>query len=152
MTMCNGKFRERRPRDPGRPRARDVLLAAAMAVVLAMFAETSLGAAPKTSASLVVDYGDGVEVHFTDLKWREGMTVLDALSAAKAHRHGIAFTQRGTGSSALVTKIGDVANEGDGKNWIYSVNGKTGEVSAGVQQLKGGDAVLWRFQKYEYNP
>jgi len=129
-----------------------VLIVAAMAVVLATIAETSLGAAPKTSASLVVDYGDGVEVHFTDLKWRDGMTVLDVLSAAKAHRHGITFTQRGTGSSALVTKIGDLANEGDGKNWIYYVNGKTGEVSAGVHPLKSGDAVLWKFQKYEYNP
>lgn len=50
---------------------------------------------------------------------------------------------------AKVEQIGDLTNQGDGKNWIYSVNGKRGEVSAGVQTLKNGDTVLWKFQEYE---
>ena len=103
------------------------------------------------SVRLVVDYGDGVETHFTALKWANGMTALDALSAAKSHKHGISFEQRGSADTALVTKIGDLKNEGNGKNWLYSVNGKPGEVSAGIQPLKAGDAVLWKFQTYDYN-
>src|SRR5262249_5912540 len=116
-----------------------------------------LGIAPLLQAAdakpqtvrLVVDYGDGVEVHFTALAWRDRMTVLDALTAAQAHKHGISFTYRGSGDTAMVTKIGDLKNEGNGKNWIYSVNGKTGEISAGIAPLKLGDAVLWKFQAYD---
>ena len=103
------------------------------------------------SVRLVVDYGDGAEEHFSGLAWREGMTVLDALSAAQAHKHGITFSRRGTGASTFVTKIGDLTNEGNGKNWMYSVNDKAGEHSAAVHPIKAGDAVLWRFQTYDYN-
>jgi hypothetical protein len=114
-----------------------------------------MGAEPKAPAvRLVVDYGDGAQVHFTALPWRDGMTVLDALNAAQAHPHGITFTQKGSGSGAMITKIGDLKNEGGGqnsKNWMYYLNDKAGEVGAGSQRLKPMDAVLWKFEVYEYN-
>jgi hypothetical protein len=133
------------------PAARWLVVLSALGVLLALGGASAVGAEPKAAVSLVVDYGDGVELHFTNLKWRDDMTVLDALAAAKAHRHGIMFSQRGSGSSALITKIGDQTNEGNGRNWIYYVNGKTGDVSAGVRPIKSGDAILWRFQTYDYN-
>ena len=115
-----------------------------------------MGEEPKASAvRLVVDYGDGAEVHLTALRWREGMTVLDALNAAQAHPHGITFTHRGSGSGAMVTKIGDLKNQGaaeNGKNWIFYLNDKVSEVGAGSQRLKPMDAVLWKFEVYDYNP
>jgi hypothetical protein len=103
---------------------------------------------------LVVEYGDGVETHYTAIPWRDGMTVLDALVAAKAHKRSLNFAQRGTGSGALIIKIGDTANEGggaDSRNWLFYVNGKAVQVGAGVQELKPGDAVLWKFKVYDYN-
>jgi hypothetical protein len=131
---------------------RRTVLVAAVTLVLATTAVAVLHGEPKGSTvRLVVDYGDGVEVHFTALPWRADMTVLNALSAAQAHRHGMAFTNRGSGASAMVTKIGDVKNEGDGRNWLYYVNDKQGEISAGAMKLKSGDAVLWRFETYDYN-
>jgi hypothetical protein len=51
----------------------------------------------------------------------------------------------------MVIKIADLANEGDGRNWLYSVNDKQGEVSAGIHKLQPGDAALWKFAVYEYN-
>ncbi len=137
------------PQRPGRM-ARRQFAAVAMAI-LALSAGLLAADAKKPAVQLVIDYGDGVEVHFTALDWRDGMTVLDALAAAQAHKHGVAFAVRGSGDTALVTKIGDQKNEGSGKNWIYSVNDKVGEVSAGVCTLKPGDTVLWKFQKYDYN-
>ena len=104
---------------------------------------------------LVVDFGDGVETHFKALPWREGMTALDALTAASKHPHGVTFKQRGSGGGALITQIGDVANEGGGrenKNWLFYVNDKQGTASAGKTALGAGDVALWRFQVYEYNP
>ena len=107
-------------------------------------------AEPTTEAvSLVIDYGDGAQVHFTALRCSKGMTVVDALSAAQKHPHGVKFAQRGRGATALVTQIGDLKNEGNGKNWIYSVNGKTAEVGAGAYKLEPGDRVLWEFKRYE---
>jgi hypothetical protein len=112
-------------------------------------------AAPKASTvRLEVDYGDGVQVHFSALAWREGMTVLDALNAAQANPHGITFTQKGTGTSAMIIKIGDVKNQGGAdasKNWLFYLNDKPGEVGAGSQRLKPGDAILWKFEVYSYN-
>jgi hypothetical protein len=126
----------------------------AVAATLLAGVSPRLGAAGPETATvrLVVDYGDGVEVHFTRLAWRKGMTVLDALAAARKHRHGVSFAHRGSGSSALITKIGDVENQGGGqnsKNWLYSINGKPAEVGAGAMQLNSGDAILWKFQVYE---
>ncbi len=132
--------------------SRRAILAFALALVLAPGAGPLLAAEPKPSVTLVVDYGDGASIHFNDLKWTAGMTAFDALVAARAHRHGITFAQKGTGRSTLVTKIGDLANEGSGKNWLYSVNAKPGEESAAVHEIKAGDVVLWRFQLYDYNP
>ena len=82
------------------------------------------------------------------------MTVVDALIAARSHTHGLAFSQRGAGSSAMITSLGDQSNEGGGeksRNWLYYVNDKPAEVGAGVRKLKPGDVILWKFQVYQYN-
>jgi hypothetical protein len=116
----------------------------------------SAQAAPPAAETirLVIDFGDGVELHFTRLPWKQGMTVVDAMGAAAAMPHGVKFEQIGAGETALVTKIGDVKNEGSGRdrrNWLYDVNGKPAEVGAGALELKPGDVVLWKFDRYGYN-
>ena len=107
---------------------------------------------PKTTrtAKLTIDYGDGVQKQFTSLAWREGMTVLDLLNAAKRHRRGITFRYRGSDSIALLTKIDDLKNQGGrGENWIYRVNGKLGNRSFSTKKISPSDHVLWKFGKYE---
>jgi len=104
--------------------------------------------APARTVEMVIDYGDGVQVRFTALAWREKMTVLDAVTAASAHPHGVKCVWRGAGSNAFVTQIGDVKNEGGGeksRNWLFSVNDKESEVGIGASTLAAGDVVLWRF-------
>ena len=96
-----------------------------------------LAADPQPAVRLVVDYGDGVQVHFTALPWQEGMTVVDALAAAQKHPRGIKFTQRGRAASAMITELGGLKNQGDGKNWLFSVGGKTAEVGAGALRAQG---------------
>lgn len=145
-----------------RPRAAaSVIAGVVITALVGLAAGPSPAAEPKPGAAkatntvrLVVDYGDGVETHYTAIPWRDGMTVLDALVAAKAHKRSLTFAQRGSGRGALITKIGDTANEGggaDSRNWLFYVNGKAVQVGAGVQELKPGDAVLWRFKVYDYN-
>lgn len=107
-------------------------------------------AAEKQRVQLVVDFGDGVQKHFTNLAWKEGLTVLDAVKAAEKHPRGIEVKVRGSGAIAFLTQIDDVKNEGGrGRNWIFRVNGKLADRSCGVFPLKPGDTILWRFQEYE---
>lgn len=98
---------------------------------------------------LVIDFGDGVEKHFTQLQWKDKMTVLDAMQLARQHRRGIRFEHRGKGATLLLTQIDDVKNQGsDGRNWIYRVNEKVGDRSIAIYPLKSGDTILWKFETY----
>lgn len=109
----------------------------------------SVAADKPETVGLVIDYNDGVEKHFTTIAWKPGMTVMDAMLAAKEHPRGIRFEHKGKRATALLTKIDDVENEGSGRNWLYRVNGMPGDRSIGIYELKAGDAVLWKFDKYQ---
>ena len=100
---------------------------------------------------LVIDYGDGVQKHFVQIKWREGMTVLDVMESAKEHPRGIRFEYRGRGATALLTQIDDLKNEGRGRNWLYRINGKLADRSFAVQKVGVGDRIVWKFDEYREN-
>ena len=98
--------------------------------------------------SVVIDFSDGVQKHFTEIPWKDGLTALEALRLAQSHRRGIRFVQKGSGATAMITKIDDLENEGRGRNWMYRVNGKLADSGVGVQKLADGDSVLWKFEAY----
>ena len=122
----------------------------AFASLIAVVAVCWQGASAAEHYKLIVDYGDGSQKHFTELPWREGITVLEATKIAQKHPRGVKSTVRGSGSTAFLTQIDDVANEGgDGRNWVFRVNDELGDRSCGVTKIDAGDTVLWRFQTYE---
>ncbi len=97
---------------------------------------------------IIVDYNDGVQKHFTAIHWRKDMTVFDAMNQAKSSPHGIVFEYKGSGQTALLTRIDDLESEGGGadhKNWLYWVNTEFADKSFGVQKLQPSDVVLWRY-------
>lgn len=133
----------------------NLLPRAAIASLLALFVGLTTTTADEPDAAkntkivaVVIDYGDGVQKHFTAIEWKTGFTVLDAMRAAKAHPRGIRFEYQGDGAKALLTTIDDLKNEGKGRNWIYRVNGKLADTSFGVRELVAGDSVLWKFEVY----
>src|SRR6266849_6570328 len=104
--------------------------------------------AQSSTIRLVVDYGDGVIKTITGLPWAKGSTVLDVMNAAKGRPHGISFSYTGSGASAFVTRIDDVANEGGSgakKNWQLWVNTSYADKSFGVYEVQPLDVVFWRF-------
>lgn len=120
-------------------------------------ASTELIAAEPKAATvrLVVDYGDGVEKHFTRIAWKPGMTVLDAMEQAKRSKRGITFDYRGRGETAFIMKIDDLKNEGGGResgNWSFSVNDELAEKSFGIYEPKKGDVIVWKFGPFMPNP
>lgn len=113
---------------------------------------TALGAEPKAASAtiqVVIDYGDGFQRRYTSIAWRNGMTVTDALQAVAKHPRGIASRVRGQGELAFVESIDAVGNEGgSGKNWIFYVNDRMGESSAGATEVPEGGVVAWKFEAY----
>jgi tripartite-type tricarboxylate transporter receptor subunit TctC len=105
-------------------------------------------AQPAETVHLIVDYGDGTMKAINDIPWSQGQTVLDMMNAAKARPRGITFESRGSGPTALLTKIDDLASQGGGsgaKNWQFWVNEAYGNRSFGIYEVKPQDTVLWRF-------
>ena len=126
-------------------RAAAILLAAMLLVAAAAGDHAH---AQSATVRLVVDYGDGVVKTITGLPWAKGSTVLDVMNAAKDRPHGISFSYTGSGASALLTRIDDVANEGGAaakKNWQLWVNTSYADRSFGVYEVQPLDVVFWRF-------
>lgn len=118
------------------------------AILLAGAAAGERAHAQSATVRLVVDYGDGVIKTITGLPWAKGSTVLDVMNAAKDRPHGISFSYAGSGASAFVTRIDDVANEGGAaakKNWQLWVNTGYADKSFGVYEVQPLDVVFWRF-------
>lgn len=93
--------------------------------------------------TLALDFGDGRRQEFPAISWRTGMTVADLFHEVR----GVSVTQKGTGTAAFVTGINGVENQRTaGKNWLYEVNGGSGDRSYAVYQLHPDDRVLWTFQ------
>ena len=118
-----------------------------LATMLLAVAAAGERAHQTATVRLVVDYGDGVIKTITDLPWAKGSTVLDVMNAAKDRPHGITFSYTGSGASAFLTRIDDVANEGGGarKNWQLWVNTSYADKSFDVYELQPLDVVFWRF-------
>jgi hypothetical protein len=116
-------------------------------MLLAIAAAGERTHAQTATVRLVVDYGDGVIKTITGLPWAKGSTVLDVMNAAKDRPHGITFSYTGSGASAFLTRIDDVANEGGGakKNWQLWVNTTYADRSFGVYEVQPLDVVFWRF-------
>jgi hypothetical protein len=119
-----------------------------MSAALAVSSRPLLADDPKNVA-LTVDYGDGVQKRFTEIAWKDGMTIADLLEAAAKHPRGIKYVKRGEGATAFLTQIDDLKNGAMDKYWIYEVNGKRGDRSYALVKLKAGDAVLWSFDTYQ---
>jgi hypothetical protein len=127
-------------------RAAGILLA-----TILLFAAGDRAQAQSATVRLVVDYGDGVIKTISGLPWAKGSTVLDVMNAAKNRPHGISFSYTGSGGSAFLTRIDDVANEGGGskKNWQLWVNTSYADKSFGVYEVQPLDVVFWRFTTQE---
>ena len=124
-------------------RAAGIILAT---MLLAAAAAGERARAQTATVRLVVDYGDGVIKTITALPWAKGSTVLDVMNAAKDRPHGISFSYTGSGASAFLTRIDDVANEGGAKkNWQLWVNTSYADKSFGVYEVQPLDVVFWRF-------
>lgn len=137
-------FRQRSSGDVEAPTTADAVVDAAAA---------SWTPAPRPNGetvALVIDFGNGARREFAALAYRDGMTVGDLMRQARDFRPPIRFATKGEGEMSFLTSLENVGNEGGGgRNWLYSVDGKTGEMSFEICPLTPGAAVLWEFRQGE---
>lgn len=152
-----------------------LIIAAVLGAVFAAFGENRMGAPANSSLSesaataarsqpthwtpsprptgktvtLTIDFGNGARRVFDDLPWTPGLTLGKLMDEAREFRPAVTYTQQGTEEMALLSSLEGVANESgpDGRYWLYSVDGRHGEVSFAVQPLEAGAAVLWEFRR-----
>ncbi len=103
---------------------------------------------------LKIDFGiEGSEkIEIKKINWSKKMTVLQLMNKVSKDRGDkFNFKYVGKNSTAFLKSIQSVANEGGrGSNWIYFINDKLGDKSFGSKELKPGDKVTWKFQKYRF--
>lgn len=132
-----------------------------------LFSLLTLGVAPMPrsiqpgagATRLVIDFPDGTQVHYKDIKLKTGeeSTVLDVLHAAGGYPEPrrLSIECKGSGAMTLVTKIGELANErggSDAKCWQYWINDQYAKQGAGAALVKPGDRVTWGFMAYSSPP
>ena len=94
---------------------------------------------------LVIDNGEGSPESFQGDFW-EGMTAFDLLKE-KTDELDLALKTKTYEIGILIEAIGDKENGGDGKYWLYYVNGEMPAVAADKKELKSGDKVEFKFEK-----
>ena len=76
-------------------------------------------------------------------------TVSDLLKYVADADESFKYKSRGSGRTFFITEINGQKNEGArGRNWIYTVNGKLGNKSAGLFEIKAGDEIEWNLKRY----
>jgi hypothetical protein len=98
---------------------------------------------------LIIEHENGFEKHYTQIKYRSGMTVLQMMQQMQKHPQATPFKVRGTGALTFLYELDSVANQGAANNWIYYVNGKRATEGIGTRNLRIRDIVRWKFEAYE---
>ena len=99
--------------------------------------------AVKTVLLGVLGPGDVWIIETAPVEYTEGVTALDALTAACAAAD-VELTLRGSGKTAYVAAIGDYAERGQGplSGWVYKRNGEYMSVGLGSTTLAPDDKVV----------
>jgi len=105
------------------------------------------------SVSVMIDFDqERPIIRLEEVAMREGDSILVVMQQIETvnEEEQFRFEYRGAGETAFLESIMDVKNEGgNGRNWIYEVNGEAGKTSFAVHNLNDGDTVRWKFKKYE---
>ncbi len=98
---------------------------------------------------LQFEYGGGFSKQFSAISVPEESTVLDVMKAMQKHAHRIPFKTRGSGTLSFVYEIDKIPNEGNGKNWMFYVNGKRANVGVGGFRINANDQIVWKFEVFK---
>ena len=99
------------------------------------------------NVTLIINFGNETEWQFGLTLDEKNATVFYALlKAANENGFNVEYTYYGQYDSYFVDSIAGAG--GDGKFWIYYVNGVMGEVGADKKVVGEGDMIEWRLEEF----
>ena len=101
------------------------------------------------SASLMIDYGNGIVSVYNDTKLEPNQTVFDLLRLV-ASQNNLEFSTKDFGGElgVFIESIGGVKNNSMADYWWqYWVNNQYAKIGASQYRLAPGDIVEWQFIK-----
>jgi len=99
------------------------------------------------NVTLLINFSNGDIWNYNLSMSQENATVFNALlMAAKEGGWSVDYRYYGEYDSYFINSI--AGEGGNGKYWIYYVNGKMGEVGADKKMLHGGDVVEWKLEEF----
>ena len=97
------------------------------------------------SASVMLDFEDGVVQSYNDIDAPTGTTAFQLLQRTLATAHLELGSKEYSGLGTLVTKIGSKENGTDQRYWQYWVNNRHAQVGASSYAVQPGDVIEWKF-------
>ena len=78
------------------------------------------------TVALTIDYSNGSQKHFSNIPWKEGMTILDVIEAAKGIPPGATVKYGSSRSGQVIGLVIDGLPQGDAPavEWVTRVNAK----------------------------
>lgn len=98
------------------------------------------------NVTLTITNGD--ETTQLDAGISSGATVLELVQKLSAANE-LSVEIEGEGGEAFVKSLNGAVTEGEGRNWLYAVNGKLAPVGIGNQSLSPGDSVAFCYLTWD---
>ena len=98
-------------------------------------------------ATLVIDDGTGKPQSF-ELQIKQDTKAFDLFKEA-CDKAGLKLDYSESSMGVLINAIGDKVNGQEGKYWLFYVNGEMASVAADKQEVKAGDKIEFKFDKYQ---
>jgi hypothetical protein len=98
---------------------------------------------PIDQATIVeIDFRDGSAVVFRLEALPQPPTIMEVMKLLRQHPRSPELKIRGEADLAFLESIDGLGTEG-GKGWLYKVDGRPGDRSIGIYELKPGQVVRW---------
>lgn len=101
------------------------------------------------SASLMIDYGNGMVRVYPEIVVAPGQTMLETLQQLAATEELALETKNFGELGIMVEQIGSMTNGDDGKYWQYWVNNASIPYAASTYVVQPGDVIEWKFLNYK---
>ncbi len=106
----------------------------------------------RSSANVMLDFGNGEIKTYNDVTFAEGDTVFGLLQKVTSQNNlALEYKDYGGELGVLVESIGEVKNNLEQNGfWQYWVNNNYAQVGPSSYQLAAGDIVMWKYVKGQF--
>lgn len=108
--------------------------------------------APTTTASILLDFGDGRMTTYADIAVSDGQNVWQLMETLESSR-GVAIEANDFGGDLgmLVTGIDGIHNDAaSDRFWHYWVNQRFAQVGVSAHRVNPGDQVMWKYTSGQF--